>query len=124
MAFDLTGLTLDAGDTLAFRLQYELDSNEAGAIYVQTGASEGTLAATAAGSGTVPKVDKEVVWCELVTVDNYTAVDDFYEFGAIMSNGGGRISDVEFNVIPEPATLGMVATFGCGILFIRRRFML
>jgi hypothetical protein len=28
------------------------------------------------------------------------------------------------NVIPEPATLGMVAVFGGGILFVRRRFMM
>ena len=27
-------------------------------------------------------------------------------------------------VIPEPATLGMVAVFGAGILFVRRRFMI
>ncbi|VGO23539.1 hypothetical protein [Pontiella sulfatireligans] len=35
-----------------------------------------------------------------------------------------RAADFTFDVIPEPATLGMVAACGAGILFIRRRFML
>lgn len=31
---------------------------------------------------------------------------------------------VQLSVIPEPATLGLVAVFGGGVLFIRRRFMI
>ena len=31
---------------------------------------------------------------------------------------------ITFTVIPEPATLGLVAAFGGGILFFRRRLML
>lgn len=34
------------------------------------------------------------------------------------------ITGLTFDAIPEPATLGMVAVFGGGILFIRRRLML
>ncbi|VGO16269.1 hypothetical protein PDESU_04860 [Pontiella desulfatans] len=37
---------------------------------------------------------------------------------------GTTIGDVGITVIPEPVTLGMVAVFGGGILFIRRRFMM
>jgi autotransporter-associated beta strand protein len=40
---------------------------------------------------------------------------DYYEF----SEATGTLS-----VIPEPATLGLVAAFGAGILFIRRRLMI
>jgi hypothetical protein len=30
----------------------------------------------------------------------------------------------EYEVIPEPATLGLVTAMGGGLLFIRRRFMI
>jgi hypothetical protein len=36
----------------------------------------------------------------------------------------GMFDDITLTAIPEPATLGMVAVFGGGILFIRRRFMI
>lgn len=36
----------------------------------------------------------------------------------------GMFDDITLTAIPEPATLGMVAAFGGGILFIRRRFMM
>lgn len=43
-------------------------------------------------------------------------------------NGGttasGRDGGIAVNVIPEPATFGLVAVFGGGVLFIRRRFMI
>ncbi|MDF7801259.1 PEP-CTERM sorting domain-containing protein [Pontiellaceae bacterium B1224] len=44
----------------------------------------------------------------------------------IGTGGGIRISNtrLQFSAIPEPATLGLIAMFGGGILFIRRRFMM
>jgi len=36
----------------------------------------------------------------------------------------GGFNEVAFSSIPEPATLGMVALFGGGILFIRRKLMI
>ena len=36
---------------------------------------------------------------------------------------GWRLETMSVDVIPEPATLGMVGLFGAGALFIRRRFM-
>jgi hypothetical protein len=36
----------------------------------------------------------------------------------------GMFDDITMTAIPEPATLGLVAAFGGGILFIRRRFMI
>jgi hypothetical protein len=35
-----------------------------------------------------------------------------------------HIDDVSITAIPEPATLGMVAMLGGGILWIRKRFMI
>lgn len=36
----------------------------------------------------------------------------------------GRDFALGYTIVPEPATLGLVAAFGGGILFIRRRFMI
>ena len=47
--------------------------------------------------------------------DNLTARAD---------GAGANLYGMTFEVIPEPATLGLVVAFGGGILFIRRRFML
>lgn len=47
------------------------------------------------------------------SIETQTAADEQTDF-----------TGVTLNVIPEPATLGMVAVFGGGILFIRRRFMI
>ncbi|WP_372797604.1 PEP-CTERM sorting domain-containing protein [Pontiella sp.] len=41
-----------------------------------------------------------------------------------VSSQGGSIDLANYSIIPEPATLGLVALFGGGIMFIRRRFML
>lgn len=40
------------------------------------------------------------------------------------TGGFGYINAMEIEVIPEPATLGLVMGVGCGILFVRRRFMM
>jgi len=37
---------------------------------------------------------------------------------------GASLYGFSFDVIPEPATVGLIAAFGGGILFIRRRFMM
>ncbi|MDF7800839.1 PEP-CTERM sorting domain-containing protein [Pontiellaceae bacterium B1224] len=45
--------------------------------------------------------------------------DNSAAFSSVFSVDGSTLS-----VVPEPATLGLVAVFGGGILFIRRRFMI
>jgi len=40
------------------------------------------------------------------------------------AGSAGTIDNLSLSVIPEPATLGMVAAFGGGILFVRRLFMM
>lgn len=92
----------------------------------------------------------EAVWTLIATVDT-TGVTDTASYGAtsIYDDGGAALGTYrelmwvtsygnlngtayestiykEFDVIavPEPATLGLLAAFGGGILFIRRRFMM
>ena len=49
----------------------------------------------------------------------------YVRFSGLSNHDGSdahtEISEVKFTAIPEPATLGMVALFGGGILFLRRR---
>lgn len=46
-------------------------------------------------------------------------------FRTIAGNAGGAgLSGFTFEVVPEPATFGLVTAFGGAILFIRRRFMM
>ena len=51
------------------------------------------------------------------TVETFT--DDTYA-----TSVGSQINAITLHAIPEPATLGMVALFGGGILFIRRKLMM
>jgi len=61
-------------------------------------------------------------------VKSWTAVAGVTDIRLDITNhGGGNIinyNEIGVSAIPEPATLGMVAVFGGGILFIRRRFMI
>ncbi|MDF7823876.1 PEP-CTERM sorting domain-containing protein [Pontiellaceae bacterium B12227] len=52
--------------------------------------------------------------------------DDLYYNGSNAGNFSDyfEVTGSTLSVIPEPATLGLVAAFGAGILFIRRRFMI
>jgi hypothetical protein len=45
--------------------------------------------------------------------------DNFYSAWSQIS-----VTGLTTSVVPEPATLGLVAAFGAGVLFVRRRFML
>jgi hypothetical protein len=64
--------------------------------------------------------------------DNPTAIDytfsngDKFGFAYYKDNTEkrGNLGEITFDVIPEPATLGLVATAGIGVLFIRRRLMM
>ena len=71
--------------------------------------------------------------------DSFVVLENWASYGGTVANlditgtdlGGGLsfdtstlLTDGLVTVIPEPATLGLVATFGAGILFIRRRLMM
>jgi hypothetical protein len=49
-----------------------------------------------------------------------------YYWGQSSISGNFHVYDVtaEYTVIPEPATLSLIAAFGGGVLFVRRRFMM
>jgi hypothetical protein len=49
-----------------------------------------------------------------------------WEYGAVAGTATEfvKIDSVSLTQIPEPATLGLIAAFGGGIMFIRRRFMI
>jgi hypothetical protein len=61
--------------------------------------------------------------------DTYTFTSEQSDFKVVSSAGNGFGVDsigatFTLSVIPEPATLGLVAAFGGAVLFIRRRFMI
>jgi hypothetical protein len=64
------------------------------------------------------------VW-EFAVANGFISIDGVAETDlanySITSSGG---NDTTISVIPEPATLGMVALLGGGILWIRKRFMI
>ncbi|MDF7808664.1 PEP-CTERM sorting domain-containing protein [Pontiellaceae bacterium B12219] len=45
-------------------------------------------------------------------------------FADYLGSGNANINAIQIRAIPEPATIGLVAAFGGGILFIRRRLMI
>lgn len=82
----------------------------------------------------------DTVWYAFETGDNdlsnsYTLPDFAGTTGAalpagmisntgILANGTDSLYFKSYAVIPEPATLGLIAAFGGAVLFIRRRFMI
>ncbi|MDF7800151.1 PEP-CTERM sorting domain-containing protein [Pontiellaceae bacterium B1224] len=52
----------------------------------------------------------------------FTATQDIN--GAVRLSDLGSTIQLDVQAVPEPATLGLVALFGGGVLFIRRRFMM
>ncbi|VGO22943.1 PEP-CTERM sorting domain-containing protein [Pontiella sulfatireligans] len=73
-----------------------------------TGSNQRFSASTNIASGT----SYDIAW----SFTNSDAID--------RSSNGSFLAAGFAEVIPEPATLGLVAAFGAGILFIRRRFMI
>ncbi|VGO18693.1 PEP-CTERM sorting domain-containing protein [Pontiella sulfatireligans] len=63
-----------------------------------------------------------------VTRDEGVKIDFIDEFHVRRNLTSGTadyaFSNVQIEVIPEPATLGLVAFIGAGLLFVRRRFMI
>jgi len=59
-------------------------------------------------------------------IDYTFSNDDIFGFAYYNTDGGtkGALAEITFDVIPEPATLGLIASVGIGVVFIRRRFMM
>jgi hypothetical protein len=120
MKFILTGLTLGAGQSLELN---KLDTvNSTGGRVSFYDASEDTITLLAGGTGsiTMPNSDPYLIPLNQVVDDG----DEIIMWREVLGSGQYRIRGFEFEVIPEPATLGMVAVFGGGLLLLRRRLML
>jgi len=82
-----------------------------------TSASETLVFAESASSGDIA-AQQEMLATSLPGVTHIRmAVDNFDATDAIVS-----FAEIRMVAVPEPATLGLIAAFGGGILFIRRRF--
>lgn len=86
-------------------------------LYVD-GVSQGSHGYT--GSGTVDAFQIGARWADGRNV--VADIDDVGVWNTALS--AGEMAYLSSNAIPEPATLGMVAAFGGGILLIRRKLML
>ncbi len=130
----------DAATTLTFDLgaAYELESLVlwngaeawAGVYYNNRGLESFTMSFSTDNVtfGDAVAVDPTIIGeipdfaAETFAIPNVTA--QYVMFSDLVNGGGGgyaEISEVKFVAVPEPATFGMVALFGGGILFIRRR---
>jgi hypothetical protein len=107
-----------AGDTNGFSVSVVVDS--AGYTCTTTGLDADNQVAL---SGTWADLGAGTTFAEAFQTDG-----DMYVSSFIQDSGGtGRTLDIDrvtLSSIPEPATLGLVAAFGGGILFVRRRLML
>lgn len=81
----------------------------------------GTAATPAAGIGGATTISWSGVYGS-----STTNTVRLYHWGNSSPSGNMHLYDVtaEYTVIPEPATLGLVAALGGGILLVRRRFMI
>lgn len=100
-------------------------------IYAGTGTGgtqlESLAAELAAGDGTYPTGTGSTTGSRLKQSATGTFTADVVTFHTDRNLGGGSragLSGFKITTIPEPATLGMLAVFGGGILFIRRRLMM
>jgi hypothetical protein len=84
--------------------------------------TNGTVLATFDTAGTVT-----TTWQKYTDSVFATSTAMTIHISDITSDTAGNdvdLDDVSFVAIPEPATLGLIAAFGGGIVFIRRRFMI
>lgn len=111
----VTGLDADTDYVLEVYLSDEHSSRKSD-LYYSIGTESGSIAYTQ-GSGPATKLQ----------VAFNTEDDTTFNWSIMNDETGGyhtKISGYALYAVPEPATLGMLAAFGGGILFIRRRFMI
>ncbi|MCK4563930.1 MAG: PEP-CTERM sorting domain-containing protein, partial [Verrucomicrobia bacterium] len=109
-------------------------SEELSTAYLVLGVlrSAGTLTATmsdASETDTAPAystgLNKAIIYKIEYSSPTATTLDFTWEKTADASGDSGiRFQAVTLNTIPEPTTLGMIAMFGGGILFVRRKMMM
>ena len=79
----------------------------------------------AGSSSLIPVPDDESTWLQYSYEYTAVAADAGKTIGInIYGRAQTNVDGVSLTVIPEPATLGLVATFGAGMVLIRRKLML
>ena len=76
------------------------------------------------GTDGIQWVDTQAV--TTTDIDVTLSNGDIFGFASGLTNikENGSLAGITFDVIPEPASLGLVASVGIGVLFIRRRLMM
>jgi len=107
ITFEFNPLSIAANTTYQFEFGWQEDGANTWDDNTQNFSIRRTTSGTYADGGQVSK-------------SNYTGIPN-----TLVANGTNDLNFyVQGTVIPEPATLGLVAAFGGGILLIRRRFMM
>lgn len=110
----MVGVLFDSGTGDSFQ---DLDLYVDGTLYNVAGGTDHTV--NILGSGTPPNI---LIGLDQTTKQFVGTIDDMAIFDTALTSG--ELADFAANGIPEPATLGLVAMFGGGVLFIRRRMMI
>ncbi|MDF7809089.1 PEP-CTERM sorting domain-containing protein [Pontiellaceae bacterium B12219] len=116
MTLTLTGLEANQDFTLT---SYHFDPHDQSSTFT-TSASGATVYASEDADGVYVDPSPFAYDFDLTSDGSGTATIDY-----VNVNGSWlALNGFDLQAVPEPATLGMVALFGGGILFIRRRFMI
>jgi hypothetical protein len=96
-----------------------LYSKFSGASVTDSGASIFTTAVLTSESG-------RTLWQASLGQVSGTSISVYLDDDPAQADANGRtwLDGIGYEVIPEPATLGLVGIFGAGALFVRRRFMI
>ncbi|MEN8254739.1 MAG: PEP-CTERM sorting domain-containing protein [Verrucomicrobiota bacterium] len=76
------------------------------------------------GAGTFPKDDEWHDYTLSYTNSGSNVGDKLAVYAGFMrggTTGYGHLDNIQLEAIPEPATLGLVAVFGAGVMFVRRK---
>ena len=112
----VSGGTLSFSGTIDFRDASETQGGVNYIDFLTTGTTGAVTMATAALADVQAFIDAGQIRLD----GTAQTVGDYSNFSLSSDGGSGTV----ITIIPEPATLGLVAAFGGGILFIRRKLMM
>lgn len=122
ISYNGDGLSLDAGDITTHTISGDTSGKENYSL-VTTATAYAPVTTLAMTEGTA-SIDLTSKFSTIAAGDGKIRIafiqENFYDSLQVQNASG----IVETIAIPEPATLGMIALFGGGVLFIRRRFMI
>ena len=125
-----TTVELGAGSTISMSVlesgvtEYRAVVNQGGTYYVSNDSAVGAALSIADASATtwalLNTADYTYGTFGALTMDDVDGVGVWFDNSRVNNLSRFRVTDLQVNAIPEPATLGLVAAFGGGILFLRR----